>query len=665
MSANTDGVAAETRSPIFLSYARADRPRAVQVAAALTAAGYDVWWDVLIDAGTAFAKSIEAALERAEAVVVLWSKTAAASDWVRDEAGRGRDRQRLVPLLLDGELPPLGFRQYHAVDLSKWRGDAGADTIQQVVRAIEGVRGQAVAVPTPQLAAPRSSRRALMIGAGAFAVAGSSFYAWQRGLVGGDAIGNSIAVLPFKNLSGDPAQAYFSDGLSEELRATLARDARLKVMAQTSANQFRDRTEDITRIASKLGVAFLLGGSVRRSADVVRIGAELIDGKNGFSRWSQSFDRQINDVFAIQSEIAGVVANALSASILGGKKLPIKALGGTTNVAAYDAYLKGRAFYNLNSGEDSSRQSLLHLKAAVAADPNFAMAHAIQAFALTSYASGFAPAEELRHYTQNAIASAQRAVALAPELAEAHSALANSLLYSKLDVRAPQEAFERSRALGNGEAAVMARYAEFASIIGRHADARATIARAVDLDPLNALIRRLPGFVRLSARDFAGARPYYEQALKLNPKLRSVHAKIGDSYLGQEQWSEARAHYQLEPSDMMRLPGIAIAEHKRGNQKAADLAMVGLIEKFSDSALYQQAQVRAQWGDKAAALSALEKAFAVGDAGMLDANNDFLLDPVRSEPRMIKLLKAMGFESIAAADSGKGPSVVSVSSNVQ
>jgi TolB-like protein len=648
MSADADIERAAARPTIFLSYARADRPRAGQVASALEAAGYDVWWDALIEGGAAFAKSIEAALDRADAVVVLWSKTSVVSDWVRDEAGRGRDLKRLVPVLLDEAQPPLGFRQYHAVDLRHWRGGTNSTEVQQIIQGIAAV-GSAGAYAAPIAAVqPKASRRGLMLGAGAFALAGSGVFAWQRGLFGGGAVGNSIAVLPFSNLSGDPAQAYFSDGLSEELRATLARDARLKVMAQTSANQFRDRSEDITRIAAKLGVAFLLGGSVRRSGDVVRIAAELIDGKNGFSRWSQSFDRQLSDVFSIQSEIAGVVANALSASLFKGAKLPVKALGGTTNVAAYDAYLKGRALYNLNTGEETSKQALMHLKTAVTADPNFAMAFAVQAFALTDFASSFASADQLQQTYEAAIAAANRAIALAPDLADAHSALGNIRLYGKLDIKGARKSFDTSRALGMGDAQVMSRFALYAVLDNRYPEAKAAMSRALELDPLNPLIRRASGLLYLNARQFSLALPPLRQALAMNPKLRGAHAMIGRALLGLGQLTAAHEAFATESSKLGRLPGLAITEQALGNSNAAKTAMQLLIDELGDSALYQQAQVYARWGDSASALSALERAYAVGDAGLLDLQNDFLLDSLRREPRFIVLLKAMEFEPASA-----------------
>jgi hypothetical protein len=207
---------------IFLSYAHADAKRAQQLAAALSARGYTVWWDALIEGGAQFAKSIRQALEAADAVVVLWSESSIESDWVCDEAAQGRDRRRLVPLSLDGTLPPLGFRQYQTIDLSGWRGKADASPIQALQRALSGVIGQVPSEAKSQRrAAPAGvdRRRAMLMagGAGAALLAGGALFAWRDDLFGPGAGERTIAVLPFRNLSGDGAQAYLSDGFTERL----------------------------------------------------------------------------------------------------------------------------------------------------------------------------------------------------------------------------------------------------------------------------------------------------------------------------------------------------------------------------------------------------------------------------------------------------------------
>ena len=250
---------------VFISYARVDRARVKPIADALSAAGHEVWWDAMIEGGSAFAKAIEHQLDAADAVIVAWSATSVESDWVRDEAGRGRDRKRLVPVRLDGTEPPLGFRQYHAVDLSRWNGRRDAPELAGVMRGV-ATAAQRPDTPTSVAKANGPSRRSLLIAGGsAVAVAGAAgLFVWHPW--GRSGASNGVAVLPFANLSGDPAQAYFSDGLSEEIRSALTRNAQLKVAAPTSSNTFRGQDKDVRQIAVQLGVSFLLEGSVPRRA---------------------------------------------------------------------------------------------------------------------------------------------------------------------------------------------------------------------------------------------------------------------------------------------------------------------------------------------------------------------------------------------------------------
>jgi TolB-like protein/tetratricopeptide (TPR) repeat protein len=655
MSGTQDLSADAKRLTAFLSYARADQAQATKLARALEKAGLDVWWDALIEGGAAFAKSIEAALESCNAVVVVWSKTSAESDWVLDEAGKGRDLRKLVPVSLDGTLPPLGFRQYHSIDLSSWQGNPGAAEISAIVRGITTAGSQVVHPPQRETGVPIASRtltrRGLLIAAAGTAFAGAAgLVAWQQGLFRRRlaATGNSVAVLPFTNLSGDQSQAYFSDGLSEELRATLARNAKLLVMAQASSAAFRDHKEDAVTIADKLGVAYLLDGSVRRSGDVVRVAADLIDGSTGFSRWSQTFDRAMDDIFAVQSEIANTVADALVTEVTpeggaGNGALPA-ALGGTNNVAAYDAYLRGRELYNLSVDEASERAALAQFDVAIAADPNYAAAHAARARSLTTIANQYGRVGQLAGLYDAAVAAAERAITIAPDLADAYSTLAFTLFQGRLDARAARAPFERSRELGAGEATVMSRYAQYSARTGRMREAAEAMKRALQLDPLNPLIHRAAGTIKYAARDYEAAIPPLREALELNPRMSVAHAAIGDALLMLGRLDEARTAYAAEPSEYLRLTGEAILEHRLGNAAAAHALMTKLVADRGDQVLYQQAQILAQLGELDASIGRLQRAREVGDSGLIYARNDPFLDPLRKDPRFAKLLNSLGFD---------------------
>jgi TolB-like protein len=656
MSGNGETSASRVRLTAFLSYARVDQEQAARVARSLTATGMDVWWDTLIEGGAAFTKSIEAALERCDAVIVLWSRRSVTSDWVLDEAATGRKLHKLVPVSLDGVEPPLGFRQYQSIDLSGWRGNAEADEILAIARGVAAAAGHALhRVPAPDSLPPRPqaiSRRRILVAAASIAVAGAAgLLAGRRGQFSGHgaASGNSVAVLPFANLSGDREQDYFSDGLSEEVRATLARNLNLLVMAQASSAKFRDRTDDAVTIAARLGVAFLLDGTVRRSGELLRITADLIDGRTGFSRWSQTFDRGLRNVFAVQSEIAAAVANALAVQVApdqvpaasGGS---VAASGGTTSIVAYDCYLRGRALYDLSVDEASERAALAQFDAAIAADPGYAAAHAARARSLTAIANQYGEVGELKQLYDTAVAAAERAIDIAPGLADAHSTLGFTLFQGRLDARAAREPFERSRELGSGEATVLARYAQYSARTGRGPEAARAMERALLLDKLNPLIYRAAGSIEYAVRNYSRSIPPLRKALSMNPRLSRAHAAIGDALMLLGHLEEARAEYQAEPAPEFQLAGLAVAEYRFGRVPAARAAMSRLVAEHGDRVLYQQAQVLAQWGDQDGAIALLEHALRVGDSGLVYARNDPLLDPLRDDARFARLLNRLGFD---------------------
>ncbi|MCS6625436.1 TIR domain-containing protein [Roseibacterium beibuensis] len=639
MSSEASAADAGRRTTVFLSYARADRARAEKLAAALSDAGLEVWWDALIEGGAAFAHSIRTELDTADVVIVAWSATSINSDWVRDEAAVGRERRRLVPLSLDGSEAPLGFRQYHVIDVSRWRGGAGAEEIAAIVRAVTTATGQP-ATTVPERRASVSRRGALWIGSGVVAaLAGGGVLAWRTGLGGGGTVGAGIVVLPFKNLGGDPGQAHLAEGLTEEVRAALARNEALKVVAATSSNAVHTETEDATAIAHKLGVAWLLEGSVQRSDDIVRISTNLTDGATGFSRWSNTVDRNLSDIFAVQTEIAGTVAEALSVRLATDTPAP----GGTTSVAAYEAYLKGRALFNAARDEASDREALANYDLAISTDGNFALAHAARSRSLAALAAEHAEASDLPGLYEEAISAARRVIAIAPDMAEGHSALGYALFTGKLDVAGARPAYDRAHALGRGDADILLLFALYCARGGRPAEAQAAITRALALDPLNPRTFRAAGSIDYSARRYEPGIAVLEKALALNPEISHAHGLIGNCLYFLDRTGEARAAYAAEPHDLFRLPGLAIADHRLGDIAAAKRSMAQLVEDLGDSALYQQAEVLAQWGEADAALAALERARAVGDSGLIYLSTDPMLDPLRRRPEFVRLLKELNF----------------------
>lgn len=641
MADKQDQAAAATDVPtVFLSYARADQPFAQKLIAALESEGFRVWWDGLISGGHEFSEKIEQALSDADAVVVMWSDQSKRSQWVRDEAGYARDHNRLVPVTIDGSDAPLGFRQLNRINLKGWKGKASAAEFQQLCQSIAALgSGPAIERPAYKRGATFSRRQAL-IGGGvvALAAAGGGFF-WLRGHPADAA---SVAVIPFRNLSGDPAQDYFSEGLAEELRTTLSQAEQLQVAAQASSDSFRDGKADAKTMAKALGVGFLVEGSVRRSPDTIRVASRIVDGRTGLDRWSQTFDRPAADSLAVQSDIAAFVADAVLADF--DKALrPSQRIGGTGKSAAFEAYLRGQSLYRLAAGKSSDMEALKRFDEAIAIDPGYAAAHAARSRVLTFIANNYASAAEIPAAYSRAIDAARKAITIAPDLAEGHSALGFALFNGQLDAKAAATPYQRSYELGYGNADILSAYANFAGRTGRFDEGREAIERAATLDPLNASVFRNAGFLEYAARDFEAAQSQFRTALSVNPKTSNVHGALGDIALLRGDLPTALAEYGLERDPVTRLRGIAIVKRKQGDDAGADASLAALNREGGDTVHYQLAQVMAQWGRGDDALSHLEKALALRDAGLVRILNDPLLDAVRKDARFVEIERRMGF----------------------
>ena len=637
--------AAEGGPRLFISHASADADRARQLVAALQGAGCQIWWDGMLTGGEAFQSSIETMLQQVDAVIVLWSKVANDSHWVRDEATVGRDRGRLIPLSLDGSLPPLGFRQLHVIDLSGWNGKADASAVEQIISAIASVAGRAPAAAPPKRvagsAAPATGiNRRWLIGGGAGVAAAAALAGWVL-LRPGQLAAGSIAVLPFRNMSGQASDDYFAEGLAEELRTTLALNRQLLVSGAASAGGFRGSEVDPRQIARKLGVSSLLMGTVRPAGGRVRIAIRLIDGTTGLERWSQSFDRSVSDVLAVQAEIATKVADALLSSLARDDGWQARRPGATTNSTAFDHYLKGQALYQSAASDESDRAALAQYDAAIAADPDYAAAHAARARCLVTIANNGNQAAAAARQRASALVSARRAIKLAPTMAEGHAAL-GYLMSSQLDLAAAREPYARALELGLGNAPILASCAEFAAQTSDFAAARTAVSRAALLDPLNPLVFRSRGLVEYCARAWAEARTAFTAALRLQPDMNTVQSLLGDIALVEGDAAAAARHYAQEQGEVSRLRSLAIIDGRLKGRAAGEVHLARLISQFGDAVHFQRAEVLAQWGDTAAALASLEAALALRDAGLLLAAHDPMLDPLRAEARFQAVIRQIG-----------------------
>lgn len=643
---NDPGTAApDSAHAVFLSYSRDDQKRALPIIAAIEAAGFTVWWDGKLAGGERFLPATESALENARAVVVLWSARSVNSHWVRDEATRGRDRNCIVPLSIDGTEAPLGFRQFQTIDFSSWKGRTDAPEFRRMIEAIAARCDREPEPVLPTRRIPMPSRRAMIIGGTAIGIVGAGgIGAWMAGLIGSGATTNSVAVLPFENLSEDEGRNYLAQGISAELRSVLARNRALQVAAQASSEAAGDMEGDAQSIARRLGVAFMLDGNVRVEGETVRIAAELIDGSNGLVAWSKSFERPMADILAVQAEIASAVMGALT-SVIGDGGAGEAPVGGTANVAAYDAYLRGRDLYNNATDEAGERAALSQFDTAIALDPGFAGAHAARARSLTVIANQYGSQDEVRRYYDAALVAAERAVELAPDYPDAQSTLGAVLFQARLEVARAREPYDRSYRLGHGDAAVIGRFALYCANTGRDAEALAAATRATELDPLNPLTRFALGYVHYAARRYRQAIAEIEAGLAQNPELGSSNATMASALYLLGDIDGARTAFAAESNALYRETGLAIVEHRAGRMDAAAAARRNVETGLGigQLTLYQQAQIAAQWGEVDAAARLLGEARSAVDSGLIYLKVDPMLDPVRQHPDVIRLRSALGF----------------------
>jgi TolB-like protein/Tfp pilus assembly protein PilF len=681
---------------IFISYARADRERVEKLAAALEAQGYSVWWDRHIAGGAEFSEAIEKELAAAKAVIVVWSADAIKSRWVKDEAVAAADAGKLIPLTIDGAPAPMGFRQFHLIDLSAWKNDASAAPFQDVSRAVKArVSGEhQVAPAAPVLTKALWTEHLLkpvplaVVGVAVIAVIGAVIWMSMRapssfattdqssidrspqdeGGVGGEgatanatqnlhpeeaqravakdgdkvqAPEKSIAVLPFADMSAAGDQAYFADGIAEEILNLLAKSSELKVAGRTSSFQFKGRNEDLRDIGKALGVATILEGSLRKSGERVRITAQLIRTSDGFHLWSETYDGDLSDIFALQEEIATAIAAELRAPL----GLDVGALAGerTQNLEAYEHYLAGMAQY-AQRGE-ALTEAIENFRAAVALDPEFAAAWAGLANAyyvmpgwLTEY-QGAPPVKSVIY--SKARYAALRARDLNPDLAQTLNALGNM---HQTDRQWERNGAAASRAyeLAPNSAAILEDYFEFLQFTGQWEKALPIAERLVEVDPLKAFNWISLGWARWGMRDYEGAAAAFKKSLALdNPLEVGAHEYIG-LLLSQGDADAAAlvvANNEWISDEIRECFNSVIARyHAPKSQKpicdhyASVKYLGGETGEFS-LIIYGEEGV----------LDFLEQEVRAQSAGRLNVNSDAIAS-VRDSARYKKLIRDAGFE---------------------
>jgi eukaryotic-like serine/threonine-protein kinase len=451
---------------------------------------------------------------------------------------------------------------------------------------------------------------------------------------------HSIAVLPFVNLSGDASQEYFSDGLTEELLNSLAEINELQVVARTSAFSFKGKDTDIGTIARKLNVGAVLEGSVRRSAHTIRITAQLINAVTGFQLWSKTYDRGLGDVLKLQTEIATAVADALKVTLLGDVATKVE-LGGTVNPAAFDAYLRGAKVYNSMHEARELPTAIAAYTEAIRLDPHYALAFAGRSMALSSYAEETATGT--RENFNKAQADARRTLALAPDLAEAHLALAWVSERGNLDFTQASEAYDRAVALAPGNAAVLRYIGLFAAHMG-HFDAGVAATRhAVVLDPLAHESHYYLGWTLYLARRYQEALAALTELISLEPDFKQTYGLRGLAYYALGDLQRARASCETQPDHWSSQWCLSVIYDKLGRHADAEAVLSKMKTALGDTSAYQCATIYAQWGNRVQALEWLETALRLRDPGLVELKTDPLMDPLRKEPRFQAIERELKF----------------------
>jgi adenylate cyclase len=373
---------ADTRD-VFISYARHSEDEARRIVELIRDKGFSVWRDDELPAHRAYSDVIEERLKSAKAVVVLWSAESAKSHWVRAEADTAREAGTLVQVTLDGALPPMPFNQIQCADLNGWKGDTTSPGWTKLEASVA-----ALVAGTGDENAPRDTA------------------------THAQAVRASICVLPFVNMSGEPEQEYFSDGISEDITTDLSNVSALEVVARNTAFGFKGQSPNVQEVATKLNVSHVLEGSVRKAGGRVRINAQLIDGTTGKHLWAQRYDRDLTDIFEIQDEISKAIVDALKVSLLPKEKKAIEARG-TSIVEAYNVYLMARQQWiggKFGSvGRDTAIARLC--TQATRLDPNYAQAWALMALAQLELRFGHGQ-------DVNALPATERAAEIDPSLPE-------------------------------------------------------------------------------------------------------------------------------------------------------------------------------------------------------------------------------------------------------
>jgi TolB-like protein/tetratricopeptide (TPR) repeat protein len=667
---------------VFLSYASQDSDAARRICEALRAAGIEVWFDQSeLRGGEVWDQTIRRQIKACALFIPVLSRHTheRREGYFRLEWKLAVDRSNLIsatqafllPVVIDetredDEEVPEKIRDIHWIRLPA--GETPPAFVDRVRRLLSSepstparqptsAQSETVGLVRAPVQGPWSPERGLLVAAGLVVLGAVAYFTIETVRVSNPPASSptvaatavpaafnppphSIAVLPFVNMSGDQEQEYFSEGLTEELLNSLSRIKELQVAARTSSFSFQGEHPDIATVAHKLNVGAVLEGSVRRSTRTVRVTAQLVNAVTGFHLWSETYDRDLGDVLRLQTEIATAVAGALKVTLLGDEAAKIE-LGGTHDPAAYDAYLRASKIVESSHEARELPAAIAAYAEAIHLDPHFGLAFARRSIALTAYsveATTGAAVEGLKE----AQADAHQAVALAPELAEAH--LASALVaVSTLDLRQATEEYKLALALAPGNAEVLRRYGLFAVCMGQFDAGLTAIRRAVLLDPIASTKHFGLGFALYYARRYEEAVTALAEVITLDPDNKATYGLRGLAYFGLGNRQSARESCEMKSDHWVSQWCLAVVYDKLGLHTDAEAQLSKMKAAQGDAMAYQYATIYAQWGNRTRALEWLDTAMRLRDSGIQVLKTDPLLDPLRNEPRFQAVMRELKF----------------------
>jgi len=454
----------------------------------------------------------------------------------------------------------------------------------------------------------------------------------------------ALAVLPFENLSGDPQDEYFCDGLTDEMINRLGRlmPERLGVISRTSAMQYKDTRKAVSEIGRELGVSYILETSVRRDKQRVRISTQLIQVRDQTSLWTQSYEYDLAGVFSLESNVAELISHSLALQLLPQQLAPSQA----TNPEAHDAYLRGLYHWH-NASAEERRKAREYFEQAVQGDPKFAPAYAYLAryYSTTSDLRPSVAVPKSKEY-------ALKALALDDSLAQAHAALGGVLLYGEWDWAGAGREFKRALQLNPNDAEVHRIYSNYLLALGRFDEALSEIQSASEVDPLSLLLTSVnQGWTFYFARRYDRAIEQCRKALELDRNSDGAHACLGWSYLANGMYdvalTESALAVSLSGRNTARLVGLARAYAANGRRGEAEKILAELAERAKRTYVspYSLARIHIALGDADQALAALNQAYEEDDPFLVWLKVDDCFDALRTKPRFQELLRRVGFPS--------------------